>query len=109
MAVEYEAFGVIEMNGWLGLIDVVDAMSKATEIDLIGYTNGPTTSVVIIAGDGKSVLAVLEVGRHIGLQYDEMILSKVIPHPHPNTQRLIQEMVQSNGSKSSLKTRRPKK
>ena len=96
MTVQYESIGIIELRGWLAIVDVVDAMSKATDIDLLGYKQGPITSMVVIAGDCKSVLAVMEVGRHIGLQYDELLVSKMIPYPHPNTRRLIVEMIQSN-------------
>ena len=102
MTIEHEAFGLIEMTGWIGLIDVVDAMSKATNVDLIGYTHGTANSLVVIAGDCKSVLAVLEVGRHVGSQHDAEMVSKLIPHPHPNTRQLIQEMVQFNGTLGSI-------
>lgn len=94
------AWGVVELRGWLALIDVVDAMSKSAEVELVGYSQGLNTSVVVIAGAHKPVLAVLEVAKSVALQYDEVAMTKMVPNPHPNTQSLIQQMVGEKNERS---------
>ena len=77
------AIGLIETQGLVGLINAVDAMLKAANVELASAViklDGGLVSV-IIHGDVSSVRAAVEAGADAAGRIGELKASHVIPRP----------------------------
>jgi ethanolamine utilization protein EutM len=60
------AVGFIEAEGFVPIFDAVDAMVKATEVDVRGVTRlGGGIVAVAVAGDLATVEAAVEIGEEV--------------------------------------------
>jgi ethanolamine utilization protein EutM len=79
------ALGLIETFGLIGLIDAVDAMLKAANVELastVTKLDGGVVSVMI-RGDVSSVRAAVEAGAEAAGRIGELRAAHVIPRPDP--------------------------
>jgi len=79
----YQALGLIETRGLVGLIEASDAMCKAASVDLvrtIEIGGGYVTSVV--RGDVGSVRAAIDAGAAASRLVGELVSAHVIARPH---------------------------
>lgn len=77
------ALGLIETQGLVGLINAVDAMLKAANIELASSViklDGGIVSV-LIRGDVSSVRAAVEAGAEAASRIGELKAAHVIPRP----------------------------
>lgn len=77
------ALGLIETLGLVGLIQAVDAMLKAANVELASKViklDGGLVSVMI-RGDVSSVRAAIEAGAEAASQVGELRAAHVIPRP----------------------------
>ena len=77
------ALGLIETFGLIGLIDAVDAMLKAANVELastVTKLDGGVVSVMI-RGDVSSVRAAVEAGAEAAGRVGELKAAHVIPRP----------------------------
>ena len=77
------ALGLIETMGLVGLIDAVDAMLKAANVELASAViklDGGLVSVMV-RGDVSSVRAAVEAGAEAASRVGELVSAHVIPRP----------------------------
>jgi ethanolamine utilization protein EutM len=78
-----EALGIIETRGLVSLIEACDAMLKAANVKLIGWTKiGSGMVSALITGDVAAVRAAVDAGVSAAQRVGEVISSQVIPRPH---------------------------
>jgi len=80
-----DALGLIETLGLVGLINAVDAMLKAANVDLASSlikVDGGVVSVMV-QGDVSSVRAAVEAGAEAAARIGELRAAHVIPRPDP--------------------------
>jgi len=83
MAKTMEALGMIETKGLVSLIEAVDAMLKAANVQMIGWEkvgSGLVTAFVI--GDVAAVKAAVDAGASAASKIGEVVSVQVIPRPH---------------------------
>ncbi len=79
------ALGLIETLGLVGLINAVDAMLKAANVDVASSViklDGGVVSV-LVRGDVSSVRAAVEAGSEAAARIGELRAAHVIPRPDP--------------------------
>ena len=77
------ALGLIETLGLVGLINSVDAMLKAANVELASSVvklDGGVVSVMV-RGDVSSVRAAVEAGAEAASRVGELVSAHVIPRP----------------------------
>jgi len=85
MTMNGNALGLIETLGLVGLINAVDAMLKAANVDLASSVlklDGGVVSVMV-QGDVSSVRAAVEAGAEAAARIGELRAAHVIPRPDP--------------------------
>ncbi len=90
MATEY-AIGLIETQGFVGLLEAADAMCKAADVEIIGKEKlGGGFITVIVRGNVAAVRAAVESGAAACTQVGgKLILSHVIARPHGDIKGLL--------------------
>jgi ethanolamine utilization protein EutM len=79
------ALGLIETLGLVGLINAVDAMLKAANVEVASSViklDGGIVSV-LVSGDVSSVRAAVEAGAEAAARIGELKAAHVIPRPDP--------------------------
>ena len=83
MAATMEALGLIETKGLVCLIEASDAMLKAANVKLVGWTKiGSGMVTALITGDVAAVKAAVEAGATAATAIGEVVAVHVIPRPH---------------------------
>ena len=83
MAATMEALGLIETKGLVCLIEASDAMLKAANVKLVGWTKiGSGMVTALITGDVAAVKAAVDAGVSAAQRIGEVVSSQVIPRPH---------------------------
>src|SRR6266481_3931947 len=78
-----DALGLIETKGLTALVEASDAMLKAANVTLIGWTkigSGMVTAMVV--GDVAAVKAAIDAGAAAAGRIGEVMGVQVIPRPH---------------------------
>ena len=78
-----EALGMIETKGFVCMLEAVDSMLKAANVEMIGWDkvgSGLVTS--FIKGDVAAVKAAVDAGAQAASKLGEVISVEVIPRPH---------------------------
>jgi ethanolamine utilization protein EutM len=78
-----QALGMVETRGLVALIEASDAMSKAANVELIGWDRvggGMVTS--LCRGDVAAVKAATDAGAAAASKIGEVVSVHVIPRPH---------------------------
>lgn len=109
-----KALGLIEAVGLTTAVSALDAASKAADVTLIGYEKvigaGKSVSVTIqLAGEVAAVKAAIDAGELAGNKVGNVISSHVIPRPHEEVDRLIEEFKKNNKKEKETKTKQTKK
>jgi len=85
-----EALGMIETKGIIPLIEACDAMLKAANVSLIGWTkigSGMVTAMVV--GDVAAVKAAIDAGSAAASRVGEVVGIQVIPRPHEDVRSIL--------------------
>jgi len=83
MANNMEALGVIETKGLVPLVEASDAMLKAANVTLIGWTKiGSGLVSAMVVGDVAAVKAAIDAGAAAASRVGEVVGVQVIPRPH---------------------------
>lgn len=90
------ALGLIEAIGLTTAITALDAASKAADVRLVGFDKvigvSKKVSVTIqIAGEVAAVRAAVDAGVPAAERVGEVVASHVIPRPHEEVDKLLQE------------------
>ena len=83
MAKAMEALGMIETKGFVCMLEAVDSMLKAANVEMIGWDkvgSGMVTSFVV--GDVAAVKAAIDAGAQAAAKLGEVVSVEVIPRPH---------------------------
>jgi microcompartment protein CcmL/EutN len=87
------ALGLVETKGLVGAIEAADAMTKAANVELIGYEKiGSGLVTVMVRGDVGAVKAAVEAGSAAADRVGQVVSTHVIPRPHVDTEKIIPKM-----------------
>jgi microcompartment protein CcmL/EutN len=76
---------MIEVKGFVGMVEAADAMVKAAKVELVGFEKtGGGYVTAIVRGDVAAVKAATEAGQRAAERVGEVIAVHVIPRPHAN-------------------------
>ena len=83
MAKAMEALGMIETKGFVSLVEAVDAMLKAANVQMIGWDKvGSGLVTAFVVGDVAAVKAAIDAGASAASKIGEVVSVQVIPRPH---------------------------
>ena len=85
-----EALGMIETKGLVPLVEASDAMLKAANVTLLGWSkigSGMVTAMVV--GDVAAVKAAVDAGSAAAGRVGEVIGVQVIPRPHEDLESTL--------------------
>ena len=79
-----EAIGLIETRGLVALVEGVDAMLKAANVELVGpmVQVGNALVTALVVGDVAAVKAATDAGAQAARTVGEVVSVQVIPRPH---------------------------
>jgi microcompartment protein CcmL/EutN len=76
---------MIEVRGFVGMVEAADAMVKAAKVELVSYEKtGGGYVTAVVRGDVAAVKAATEAGQRAAERVGEVIAVHVIPRPHAN-------------------------
>jgi ethanolamine utilization protein EutM len=80
-----DALGMIEVRGFVGMVEAADAMVKAAKVELVGYEKtGGGYVTAVVRGDVAAVKAATDAGAAAARRVGELVSVHVIPRPHAN-------------------------
>jgi len=81
---------MIEVKGFVGMIEAADAMVKAAKVELVGFEKtGGGYVTAIVRGDVAAVKAATEAGQRAAERVGEVVSVHVIPRPHANVDAVL--------------------
>ncbi|HET9620040.1 MAG TPA: BMC domain-containing protein [Kofleriaceae bacterium] len=81
---------MIEVKGFVGMVEAADAMVKAAKVELVGYEKtGGGYVTAIVRGDVAAVKAATEAGQRAAERVGEVVSVHVIPRPHANVDAVL--------------------
>ena len=85
-----DALGMIEVKGFVGMVEAADAMVKAAKVELVGYEKtGGGYVTAIVRGDVAAVKAATDAGAAAARRVGELVSVHVIPRPHTNLEEVL--------------------
>ena len=85
-----DALGMIEVKGFVGMVEAADAMVKAAKVELVGYEKtGGGYVTAVVRGDVGAVKAATDAGAAAARRVGELISVHVIPRPHAEVERIL--------------------
>ena len=85
-----EALGMVETKGLVGAIEAADAMTKAANVELVGYEKiGSGLVTVMVRGDVGAVKAATDAGAAAAQRVGELLSVHVIPRPHGEVETIL--------------------
>src|ERR671921_1678090 len=95
-----DALGMIEVKGFVGMVEAADAMVKAAKVELVGYEKiGGGFVTAVVRGDVAAVKAATEAGQRAAERVGELVAVHVIPRPHANVDAVLPLGPAGNGTK----------
>ena len=86
----YEALGMIETKGLVGLVEASDAMVKAANVKLVAYEKiGGGFVTALVRGDVAAVKAATDAGAAAANKVGELVAVHVIPRPHQGLEGIL--------------------
>ena len=87
-----QALGMIETIGLVASIEAADAMSKASNVDLLEKRAiGGGYVTVMVRGDVGAVRTALGAGRNAASKIGQVISTRIIPGPHFDLENILPE------------------
>jgi len=81
---------MIEVKGFVGMVEAADAMVKAAKVELVGFEKtGGGYVTAIVRGDVAAVKAATEAGQRAAERVGEVVSVHVIPRPHANVDAVL--------------------
>src|SRR5215207_8775085 len=85
-----DALGMIEVKGFVGLVEAADAMVKAAKVELVGYEKtGGGYVTAVVRGDVAACKAATEAGARAAEKSGETVAVHVIPRVHSNVDSVM--------------------
>jgi ethanolamine utilization protein EutM len=83
MAKAMEALGMIETKGFVCMLEAIDTMLKAANVQMVGWDKiGSGLVTAFIVGDVGAVKAAIDAGAQAASKLGEVVSVEVIPRPH---------------------------
>jgi ethanolamine utilization protein EutM len=96
MAKAMEALGMIETKGFVCLLEAVDTMLKAANVEIIGWDKvGSGLVTGFIVGDVAAVKAAVDAGAQAASKLGTVVSVEVIPRPHEDLAGVIPRRTKS--------------
>jgi ethanolamine utilization protein EutM len=96
MAKAMEALGMIETKGFVCLLEAVDTMLKAANVEMIGWDKvGSGLVTGFIVGDVAAVKAAVDAGAQAASKLGTVVSVEVIPRPHEDLAGVIPRRTKS--------------
>lgn len=90
MAQISEALGMIETKGFVSLVEAVDAMMKAANVQFLGWDNvGSGLVSAFVTGDVAAVKAATDAGAAAAGRIGEVVSVQVIARPHGDLHKVL--------------------
>ena len=90
MAVDTNALGMVEMRGYVGMVEAADAMAKAAPVQVVGREQiGAGYITVMVRGDVGAVTAAADAGAAAAKRVGELVCVHVIPRPHEDLSKIL--------------------
>ncbi len=90
MAQISEALGMIETKGFVSLVEAVDAMMKAANVQFLGWDKvGSGLVSAFVTGDVAAVKAATDAGAAAAGRVGEVVSVQVIARPHSDLQKVL--------------------
>ncbi|MDV2503430.1 MAG: BMC domain-containing protein [bacterium] len=85
-----DALGMIEIRGYVGMVEAADAMVKAAKVELVSYEKtGGGYVTAVVRGDVAAVKAATDAGARMAQKLGELVSVHVIPRPHTNVDEVL--------------------
>ncbi len=86
-----QAIGLLETKGLIALIQGVDAMLKAANVELAGPMKGVGSALVsaTITGDVAAVKAAIDAGAESASAFGQVVSAHVIARPHDDVAKML--------------------
>jgi len=86
-----QAIGLLETKGLIALVQGVDAMLKAANVELAGPMKSVGSGLVsaTILGDVAAVKAALDAGAESASSFGEVVSAHVIARPHDDVAKVL--------------------
>lgn len=90
MAQISEALGMIETKGFVSLVEAVDAMMKAANVQFLGWDKvGSGLVSAFVSGDVAAVKAATDAGAAAAGRVGEVVSVQVIARPHHDLSKVL--------------------
>jgi ethanolamine utilization protein EutM len=90
MAQNVEALGMIEVKGFVTLVEAVDAMLKAANVTFIGWDKiGSGLVSAFVSGDVAAVKAATDAGAAAAGRIGDVVSVQVIARPHEDIKVIL--------------------
>ncbi len=90
MAQISEALGMIETKGFVSLVEAVDAMMKAANVQFLGWDKvGSGLVSAFVSGDVAAVKAATDAGAAAAGRVGEVVSVQVIARPHLDLSKVL--------------------
>ena len=90
MAQISEALGMIETKGFVSLVEAVDAMMKAANVQFLGWDKvGSGLVSAFVSGDVAAVKAATDAGAAAAGRVGEVVSVQVIARPHQDLPKVL--------------------
>lgn len=87
-----QALGMIETLGLVAGVEAADAMSKASNVELLNKRAiGGGYVTVMVRGDVGAVRTALGAGRTAASRIGQVVSTRIIPGPHSDLENLLPE------------------
>src|SRR3978361_1588629 len=85
-----DALGMIEVKGFVGMVEAADAMVKAAKVELVGYEKtGGGYVTAVVRGDVAAVKAATEAGQRAAGRAGGGVSVAGLPSPHANVDAVL--------------------
>src|SRR6201991_5288482 len=85
-----DALGMIEVKGFVGMVEAADATVKAAKVELVSYEKtGGGYVTAIIRGDVAAVKAACDAGQAAASRIGEVVATHIIARPHANVDTVL--------------------
>jgi len=86
-----QAIGLLETKGLISLVQGVDAMLKAANVELVGPMKSVGSALVsaTIVGDVAAIKAALDAGAESAASFGEVVSAHVIARPHDDVAKVL--------------------
>jgi ethanolamine utilization protein EutM len=99
MAQISEALGMIETKGFVSLVEAVDAMMKAANVQFLGWDKvGSGLVSAFVSGDVAAVKAATDAGAAAAGRVGEVVSVQVIARPHQDLSKVLKVNTKSGAA-----------